>query len=320
MQQRLEPAPGGSAAGAPQIWPWVAVGAATLLWTGNFTVGRAVAGQIDPLALTFLRWALAVLVFAPIAAAAVVRDWSALMRAKWWLFGLGLTGVAAFQTFVYYGVAVTPVFKAVLFINITPAVILAINAVVMRRMPSAAQFLGMSCALAGAIVLIFRGDIDRLMSFGLTVGDLWLVAAAATWAAYTMLLRAHPRDVAPEAALMGSMVVGLALLTPIAAPAMLAAPPPLDQPEIWGAVAYVALFASLAAFALWTYGVRQLGPVRAGQTLNLMPVWAAVLGATLLGDAFETYHATGAALVLLGVLLTGGARRGREPAKASAPS
>ena len=62
-------------------------------------------------------------------------------------------------------------------------------------------------------------------------------------------------------------------------------------------------FASLAAFALWAFGVRRLGPVRAGQSLNLMPVWAAVLGVLLLGDALQPYHAPGAGLVLLGVLL-----------------
>lgn len=287
------------------IWPWLALAGATLFWTGNFTVGRAVAGQIEPIALTFFRWTLAIVVFAPFAAAAVMRSRAALWRSRWWVLGLGASGVAAFQIFVYYGVAQTPVFNAVLFINITPAVILAFNAALTRTAPTPRQVLGLLCSLAGALVLIVRGDLERLLSLSFSAGDFWLIAAAATWAGYTMLLRAHPKDISPEAALMSSMVVGLALLTPIAIPAMIAQPPPLDRPEIWAAIAYVALFASLAAFALWAYGVRRLGPVRAGQTLNLMPVWAALLGAVLLGDALEPYHAPGAGLVLLGVLLTG---------------
>lgn len=301
-------------AGLWSAGPWLALAAATLFWTGNFTVGRAVGGEIEPLALTFFRWALAILIFAPFAARAVLRDSDALWRARWWVLGLGATGVAAFQTFVYYGVAQTPVFNAVLFINITPAVIMAVNAALTRTAPTPRQILGLLCSLAGAVVLIVRGDLERLLSLAFSAGDIWLVAAAATWAGYTLLLRAHPKDVAPEAGLMSSMVVGLALLTPIAAPAMLETPPPLDRIEIWAAIVYVAVFASIAAFALWNFGVRRLGPVRAGQTLNLMPVWAALLGALLLGDPLEPYHAPGAGLVLLGVLLTGRAAPGRKSA------
>lgn len=40
---------------------------ATLLWGGNFVIGRAVSGDIPPITLAFLRWIVAFLVFFPIA-------------------------------------------------------------------------------------------------------------------------------------------------------------------------------------------------------------------------------------------------------------
>ena len=35
---------------------------ATILWGGNFVIGRAVSGEIPPFTLAFLRWCLAFLV------------------------------------------------------------------------------------------------------------------------------------------------------------------------------------------------------------------------------------------------------------------
>lgn len=297
------PSPAKPAAGNADLMAYAALAGATLLWTGNFTVGRAISGEIAPLSLNFLRWALAILLFTPVGLPLLVAHWDNIKRDALWVIGLGASGVAAFQTLVYYGVAATPVLNAVLIIAATPAIILFVNAFLARSTPRAVQLIGASFSLAGAITLIVRGDLDRLMSMALGPADVIMLAAAATWAGYTLLLRNHPKDTPPAAALYASMIAGLALLTPFAAPELISAPPALDRWDVLGAVAYVAIFASLAAFALWTYGVRRIGPVRAGLFLNLMPLWAAVLGLTLLGEHLEPYHGPGAALVLLGVLL-----------------
>jgi drug/metabolite transporter (DMT)-like permease len=67
-------------------------------------------------------------------------------------------------------------------------------------------------------------------------------------------------------------------------------------------IAYIALFASTIAFLLWSYGVSELGPVRAGQFVNLMPVFGAGLAFLLLGEAPTWAQAVGAVLVLSGIV------------------
>lgn len=42
-----------------KIPPYVLLMLATLLWGGNFVIGRAVSGDIPPLTLAFLRWCVA---------------------------------------------------------------------------------------------------------------------------------------------------------------------------------------------------------------------------------------------------------------------
>ena len=45
--------------------PILALTLATLFWAASFVVGRALRDNIDPVALTFFRWLISLLVFAP---------------------------------------------------------------------------------------------------------------------------------------------------------------------------------------------------------------------------------------------------------------
>jgi drug/metabolite transporter (DMT)-like permease len=75
-------------------------------------------------------------------------------------------------------------------------------------------------------------------------------------------------------------------------------------PAAWAAIAFVAVFSSAIAHALWVRGVASIGPNRASVFIHLMPLFGAVLAVTFLGEEFAAYHAVGAALVLGGVVLT----------------
>ena len=77
------------------------------------------------------------------------------------------------------------------------------------------------------------------------------------------------------------------------------------------AILYVALFASLAAYALWNAGVAAIGASHAGVFLHLMPAFGSVLAAVLLGESFRAFHAAGIALILAGVTLAGALRPAR---------
>jgi drug/metabolite transporter (DMT)-like permease len=63
------------------------------------------------------------------------------------------------------------------------------------------------------------------------------------------------------------------------------------------------VFASLVAFLLWSYGVNEIGAARAGQFVNLMPVFGAVLAVVLLGERITASQVVGAAFVFAGILL-----------------
>ena len=279
----------------------LALAAAALLWSGNFIAGRALRDDIDPLTLNLLRWMLCLAVFVPWVGAKAWRCRHIVMHEWRLLLALGATGIAGFHSLAYLALASTSAINALLMLSLTPAAILLVAALSGRATPSRAQWAGTLVSLLGAAILLTRGDPRWLIDRPPAGGDLWMLAAVPLWAVYSLLLRRRPAELPPDVALAASIVPALALLLPAAALTMQA--PPLLSPRMLGALAYIAVCASLVGSLLWTYGVDTIGPERAGPFVHLMPVFGAVLAVVLLGESVEPAQAAGALCVFAGIAL-----------------
>lgn len=273
---------------------------AALLWSGNFIAGRALGDSVSAVGLNFLRWSLALLILLPLGIREILRYRDEIIASWKFLLAMGLTGVAAFQIFVYKALEHTQATNAILVLSTAPAVIMLLSRIVLAEPIRPRQWLGIALSFAGALVLITHGDPQALRAFELGRGELWMLAAVPTWAVYSVLLRRRPQNLPQRSTLAVSAVIGVAWMSPLvlASPEVLA----IDwTPAVAAGVGYVALGASVAAFFCWNRGVALIGPARAGVYLHLMPVFGVTLGFLLLGEALEGYHAAGAALVFAGI-------------------
>ena len=71
----------------------------------------------------------------------------------------------------------------------------------------------------------------------------------------------------------------------------------------WLALAYLIIFATALGQQAWLYGVRGVGPSRAGVFVNLIPVSALILSALILDDRIGPRELIGILLILAGVWL-----------------
>jgi drug/metabolite transporter (DMT)-like permease len=134
-----------------------------------------------------------------------------------------------------------------------------------------------------------------------------------SWAGYTVLLARRPAGLHPLALLTVLVAIGLAWIAPFcAAEAWLGARMVWDGSTL-ATLAYVGIMPSVVAYVAWNQGVAELGAQRSGVFLHLLPAFAVVLAALLLGEAIRAYHLVGIALVLLGVRLAGGGPRAEAP-------
>ena len=66
-------------------------------------------------------------------------------------------------------------------------------------------------------------------------------------------------------------------------------------------IAWLATFSSALAMIFWNYGILQLGAVRAGQYLHLIPAFTIVLAIIVLGETLGPHHIAGIVLIAIGL-------------------
>lgn len=296
--------------------PYVLLALATLFWSGNFVLGRAVSGRIPPVGLAFWRWAGAFAVLLPLSFR-LLKEQGPLLRRSWRiLLPLGILGVGSFNTLVYVGLRGTTATNAVLLNSACPAFIVAIAWFVRGQRPAPRQAAGILVSLVGVAAIVARGAPRALLTLTFNPGDLWVLTAVLCWAVYTILLDRRPAGIHPMAFLTVLVGIGLAWLAPIYAAEILRGGRLTPDGITIGSLLYFALLPSVASYVFWNQAVGEVGPNRAGAFLHLMPAFGSLLAVLLLGESFRLYHLAGIGLILAGVTLAGGAPvRGTSPGR-----
>lgn len=291
------------------VLPYLLVSLAPLFWSGNFVLGRALHETVPPIALSFWRWAVALLILLPILLPRA-RDLASAVRRHWAILSLlGLLGVTNFNTFVYIGLQTTTATNAVLLVSTAPVLILVLSFLMLGEAVRPVQAVGVFLSLSGVGIIAAAGEPAALANLELNSGDLWILAAVASWALYSVCLRWRPQGLDPLLFLAATIVTGLVPLLPLYL-WDLARGSTLELDLVTaGAVGYVALFPSILAYVFWNRGVAELGASRTGQFLHLMPAFGTLLSMLLLGERLEIHHLAGIGLIAAGILLAGGQDR-----------
>ena len=172
-----------------------------LLWAGNAVAGRMLVPLVPPLLLNGLRWSGALLLLMLLGRAALAPDERrAAIRARWGYFSvLGLLGVGAYNALQYLALTTSTPINVTLIASSMPLWMLTVGALFFRERPQPRQLLGAALSLAGVATVMGRGDPAALAQVHFVQGDLFMLAAAASWAGYSWLLVRPPASMQGEA-------------------------------------------------------------------------------------------------------------------------
>src|ERR1044072_4792504 len=131
---------------------------ASLCWSGNHLMGRAIAGHVPPLTITTLRWLLAAAILIPFAWPYLNRDWPMIRKHLGVLTYLSLTGGALFGALQFVGLERTTALNVSVMNSLGPVTIGAASAVMFRDRLTAGQFAGILVSLAGVLAIITQLD------------------------------------------------------------------------------------------------------------------------------------------------------------------
>lgn len=277
------------------LFPLIAV----LLWSINAIVNKAASTAIDPAAISFYRWALALLVMTPFVLRSVLRNFK-MVRKHWWQLAiLGALGMMLYQSLAYYAAhSVSATFMGIMN-SMIPLLTVIISIFVLRVIPTVGIVLGSILSLCGLVWLVSQGSPSALFSQGLGQGEAMMLVASTAYALYGVLTKRWSIQLSSWDSLYVQVFFGVIMLFPNF---LLAEDVSLNSQNI-GLVVFAGIAASIIAPALWIQGVMRLGANTTSIFMNLAPVFTAIIAIFALGEELKSYHLIGGGVVLLGVML-----------------
>ncbi|MGW2635643.1 DMT family transporter [Streptomyces sp. NPDC001348] len=285
-----------------------------VLWGCAFASSKVVVGQVPHSVAAFLRFgggALALLVALRLSGDRRTRPgWRERGRAAL----AGVLGVFLYNICFFWGLSLAPAMDGSLIIPVlSPVLTSAAVLLTGRETASAGRVAGLALGLAGAVVF-FLGAVGAGGAAGggsgRLAGDLLFLAAAASWAAFTLLGPRVLVGIEPLRATTYATVSGALLLGAYSAPDWAGTHWSATGPGVWLNVVFLALGPAALANLLYYRGVKAVGPASASLMMFLVPAVGTLCAAVFLGESFTGTQSAGAGILVAGAVLA--VARGRR--------
>ena len=231
-----------------------------ILVSTSFTVGKAITPFMDPVALTLMRFLLATLLFAPY----VGRTFGLVNPGAAALFRYSLISAALVGFFLLMFLSLrvtTPLNTGVIFTTV-PGISGLYSWFLLRERLGSYRLLALGFAMAGAIWVIFEGDIQQLLRMQLNQGDLLFFAGCLLMALYMPLVKLLHRGEPMAVMTFWILVTGCLWLLLFACTKLTVTPWTSIPTKVWVGIAYLAVFTTIITFFISQWATLHLGPTR----------------------------------------------------------
>ncbi len=279
-------------------WPMIT---ATFLWAGAFVAGKLSVGEFPPITLTFLRFALAGAIMAPIAVLSGA-EWR-FPRKEWaTILFLGLTGMVGYHLFFFEALRHTTAVNSSMIAATSPLVTALLAAIFGSERLDLRRMAAVALAVFGVMVIVTDGRIDHLASLKLNRGDVTMFGAVVSMAVYSVVSRKSGLSRSPVGLVAWTFGIcavvtgGLCFLEG----SVTAKVGTASSGALWS-VAYMAIFASCCGYFLQMFSIKRIGAARTMVFINLIPVFSTAMAVAILGESVSTPKLIGLAVVVSAV-------------------
>lgn len=271
------------------------------LVAGSFSFGGRIANEIDPMALTALRFLLASIVVGIIAFATgqltrkvIVAPWRYLVLGG--LFG-------AYFVLMFEGLKTAhPVSTAAVF-TLTPVMAAGFGWWVMGQVTNRWMALALVIGATGALWVIFRGSLSAFLAFDVGTGEIVYFFGCIAHAIYIPLVPRLSRGEGVFAFAFGTMAGGALLVGLVGARQILATDWAALSPTVWMVLGYLVLFASVASICFIQFASMRLKAAKVMSYTYLIPVWVILWEVFLVGEVPALIILPGVALTFLALVM-----------------
>ena len=285
------------------LWAQVLVWFIPALWAVNYFCARLAPGVVDPHILALGRWAIAGLILGGLARHEIWQARWQIWSDRWQYLALGTLGMLICGAWVYWGAQTTSAMNIALIYAAAPVLIAWGSAIWLDERMRPRQMFGVALALVGVVHVVVKGNWVALTQMQWSMGDVLIMAATLSWAAYALLQKKWVCNLSSTARLACICAGGVITLLPFALWESLQ---PQAPQWTWYATILllaVALVPGIGAYWIYAWAQKTLGASRTSMTLYLGPLWGALVSWGLLGESLGWHHAVGSLLIVPGVAL-----------------
>jgi drug/metabolite transporter (DMT)-like permease len=267
----------------------------SILIAGSFSFGTRVANLMEPTAMMALRFIIAGIAVGSLAAmrAGFKREYT---KAPWRYVVLG--GLfAIYFSLMFEGLkTASPVSSAAVF-TLTPIMSAVFGYFILRQITTLWMALALAIGAAGALWVIFGGDLDALIAFDIGRGEMVFFVGCIAHALYTPLVRRLNWGEPTIVFTFGMILAATIILLALGAPDLVTTDWGILPWYFWATLFYLAICASSMTFFLLQYAAMYLPSAKVMAYTYLTPSWVILWELVLTGTVPP-------ALMLLGVAAT----------------
>ena len=273
-------------------------------WGGTFIAGRAIAKDVGPYSGAFLRFAVASVLLLLI----LWKEEGRLPPLRKGQFVplllLGMTGAFAYNVFFFKGLKLVSAGRASVIVANNPIFIALFAALFFKDRLTWLKIAGIAISVMGAIIVISKGRLDFVAAGGIGWGEVFILGCVGSWVSYSLIGKVVMMKLSPLVSVTYSCIAGAALLLVPACLEGIASDLPQFSRTDWFGILYLGIFGTVVGFVWYYEGIRALGPTKAGQFINFVPISAIVFAFLMLGEPITPSLFIGTVFVVCGVYLT----------------
>lgn len=255
---------------------------------------------IDPLALTFFRFAGGMILFW--LASWVIKPEKVSPRDKFQLFLASIFALTLNQIPFFYGLSVTSPIDASIVVTMLPIATMVLAAAFLKEPITQLKVIGVLVGASGALLIVFN-SAQQTIGNGNMVGNLIVFFAVVSFGIYltgfkNLISRYHPVTVMKWMFLWAS-ITGLPFCYNALSQVQLSSFATVD----WLSIGFVIVFATFFGYLLLPVGQKTLRPTTLSMYNYMQPVVASIVAIAMGIDRFGYQQALAGLLVFAGVYI-----------------
>ena len=274
----------------------------TVFWAGAFIAGKYTVPYIPTFTLTFLRF-----FFATIILYFVMKRMKAPFKlekshAPIFLF-TGTVGMFGYHVLFFSAIKYTTAINSSIISATSPIITVLLAFIFLKNKLTIKQSAGVVISFIGVVLTITGASIDVITSFSINIGDILMLAAVFSWASYGIFSKMKGEGIPSIILTYYSFLVCTIILIPFMI---------YERPwtfllyipiKVYIAVLYMSVFPSVIGYLVQQMAIKQIGPSKATNFVNLVPVFSIILAVIILGETLEPIKLLTAGMIIAGVLI-----------------